>query len=285
MQPTHRGETVLGGWRLPMNALSLSLFAVPFIAGLLIAGSISHLGIFLRLRDEWLAALAIAHLSAAGTLIAAAADASSGVGAALGAFSGLVLKQLGARHGNTIYVLMYLLGWSVLMLAAANTSLGHSLGRAVLDGQLYFASAGHAIGAALIVVILLITTRWFSARLLRARLMPEYEHVNALPAWRWHLAFDATVALAIALAISALGVVGAFALAFIPAWIAFVLAASWRSCQWIGLGLGLCSYLAAFAVALRFDQPFGPTLVVMLIAGAAGTLAYRRVASPPGADA
>ena len=259
-----------------MTELSLSLFVIPFIAGLLITGTISQLGIFLRLRDEWLAALAIAHLSAAGTLIAAAAHISPSIGATLGAFSGLAIKQIGQRHGNTIYVLMYLVGWGVLMLVAANSSLGHSLGRAVLDGQLYFAGSGHAMAAASIAAVVLVATPWFSARLLRARLMPDYERVNALSSWRWHLLFDAIVALAIALAISALGVVGAFALAFIPAWIAFVLGSSWQACQRIALGLGLSCYLISFGLALHLDQPFGPTLVLILITIATGVLGFRR---------
>ncbi|KAB2921217.1 MAG: ABC transporter, partial [Dechloromonas sp.] len=46
------------------------LFLVPFLTGLLLAVVLPLLGCYLRLRDEWLAALAYAHVTAAGALAA-----------------------------------------------------------------------------------------------------------------------------------------------------------------------------------------------------------------------
>lgn len=65
---------------------------------------------------------------------------------------------------------------------------------------------------------------------------------------------------------------GAFALVLIPAWVAFRIAPSWR---WtlIGSGLvGIGGYLIALTLALGLDQPFGPMLVVVLIAIAASLM-------------
>ena len=42
------------------------LFLLPFLTGLCLALILPALGCFLRLRDEWLAALAYAHVAAAG---------------------------------------------------------------------------------------------------------------------------------------------------------------------------------------------------------------------------
>ena len=58
---------------------------------------------------------------------------------------------------------------------------------------------------------------------------------------------------------------GAFALVFIPPWVAFRLASSWRVCLTIGVGLGVFTYGIAFATALVLDQPFGPVLVAISI--------------------
>ena len=46
------------------------LFLLPFLTGLGLALVLPVLGCFLRLRDEWLAALAYAHVAAAGALLA-----------------------------------------------------------------------------------------------------------------------------------------------------------------------------------------------------------------------
>jgi zinc transport system permease protein len=58
----------------------------------------------------------------------------------------------------------------------------------------------------------------------------------------------------------------AFALVLVPAWIAFRIAIGWgRTLAWSVL-IGLLAYLVGFAVALLLDQPFGPTLVTVLLA-------------------
>ena len=115
------------------------LFRLPFVAGLLIAGVLPVLGVLLMLRDEWLAALGLAHLAAAGALLGLAVGAPAVLGASLGALGGGALKSIGRARGNTAYGFMILIGWSALLLAAANTSAGDALGHAVMDGQLYFA--------------------------------------------------------------------------------------------------------------------------------------------------
>jgi zinc transport system permease protein len=124
----------------------------------------------------------------------------------------------------------------------------------------------------LIVLAALILPR-FMSRLIRARLQPTFELANAVPAWRWHLSFDLLAALGIAVGAGTLGLMGAFALAFVPAWVAFRLAKNWRQCRWISLALGVLSYAAAFVVALLFDQPFGPVLVTALLTLGALTIA------------
>lgn len=46
------------------------LFLLPFLTGLALAIVLPLLGAYLRLRDEWLAALSYAHIAAAGALLA-----------------------------------------------------------------------------------------------------------------------------------------------------------------------------------------------------------------------
>ena len=60
---------------------------------------------------------------------------------------------------------------------------------------------------------------------------------------------------------------GAFALVFIPPWQAFRRAANWRAGLCWALGIGVAGYVAAFALALGLDQPFGPVLAILLVLG------------------
>jgi zinc transport system permease protein len=68
----------------------------------------------------------------------------------------------------------------------------------------------------------------------------------------------------------------AFALVFVPPWLAFRFAHGWRRTLAWSAGLGLLSYLAAFATAIHVDQPFGPVLVVALLAVAPARAFARR---------
>ena len=69
----------------------------------------------------------------------------------------------------------------------------------------------------------------------------------------------------LALSATAIGVMAAFALVFVPPWVAFRFAHGWRRTIAWSVGLGVVAYLAAFVAAIRLDQPFGPVLVVALL--------------------
>ncbi len=261
------------------------LFRLPLIAGLLISAVLPLLGVLLRVRDEWLAALGLAHLAAAGGLLAVAAGAPLVAGAVAGAVSGALAKGLLGARGNTAYGLMILTGWSVALLVAAGTPLGAAHGHALAEGQVYFARWPQVLAGALALVAALASWRWLSARLVRARFFPLHDRANRLPAWRWRLGFDLLVALALAAGTATVGLMGAFALAFVPPWAAFRVAAGWRETALTSVALGVGSYLSAFGLAAALDLPFGPVLVAALLLGAGATRAYgAQLPSPsPGA--
>jgi zinc/manganese transport system permease protein len=59
----------------------------------------------------------------------------------------------------------------------------------------------------------------------------------------------------------------AFGLVFVPP----MIGTNWKASLGIAVGIGLIAYLVAFELALVLDQPFGPTLVLLLVAfGAIG---------------
>ena len=251
------------------------LFLTPFLTGLPLVVLLPLLGTLLRLREEWLATLGLAHLAGAGGLAGMAVGLPVVQGASLGALLGAAFKSL-SGGGNSVYAVMILLGWTLTLLIAANTALGDALAHAVVDGQLYFAGARELIAAILVGSLGLAALPWLTPRLMRAQLFPQHEIANRLPARRWHLGFDLLVALAIAVGTATLGLMATFALVFLPAWIAFRMAPDWRGGNWLSAGIGAAAYLAAFALALWLDQPFGPVLVAVLTLAFGSSLLIRR---------
>ena len=194
------------------------------------------------------------------------------LGATLGALAGALFKSLGHFSGNTVYALMILVGWATTLLIASNTSLGSVMGHALVEGQLYFVGTVHLAAATTIAILTAIALPWLMQRLVRARLFPGYELANKLPAWQWHLGFDVLAALGMAVGAGSLGLMSAFALVFVPPWIAFKVSPNWRAALWISLAVGVFAYIGAFASALLLDQPFSPVLVVILVLAAGCTL-------------
>jgi zinc transport system permease protein len=73
-----------------------------------------------------------------------------------------------------------------------------------------------------------------------------------------------------------LGLMAAFALVFVPAWLAFRLAPVWRWTLFIAALIGIGGFLIAFLPALFLDQPFGPVLVAVLVIVASAAAAVPR---------
>lgn len=243
------------------------LFAVPFLTGLLLAVLLPLLGCYLRLRDEWLAALAYAHVAAGGALAALVVGMPPVAGGMLAAALAGAGRRFAAERlsGGASYALLMLGGWSVAVLLAANQPLAERLAQALFDGQLYFADSRQlalVVGGSLLALLAL---RALSGRLLLARLYPDLFRLRALPLWPVQLGFDLLAALFLAMATMSLGVMAAFALLFVPPWLAFRRGRSWRhGLLWAVLG-GVLAYAVAFALALFLDQPFGPVLALLLV--------------------
>jgi zinc transport system permease protein len=252
-----------------------TLFLTPFLTGLPLVLLLPLLGALLRLREEWLATLGLAHLAGASGLAGMAFGLPVVQGAPLGALLGAAIKSR-AGGGNSVYALMILLGWTLTLLIAANTALGDALAHAVVDGQLYFAGSRELIAAIIVGMLGLAALPWLTPRLISAHLFPQHEIANRLPAWRWHLGFDLLVALTIAVGTATLGLMATFALVFLPAWIAFRHAPNWRRGNLVSAGIGVASYLVAFAISLWLDQPFGPVLVAVLAMVFSVSLLLRR---------
>lgn len=245
-----------------------ALFLTPFLTGLGAAILLPLLGCYLRLRDEWLAALAYSHVAAAGALMALVVGlppAMGGLGLAALAGAG---KRLAARRlaGGASYALLLLGGWAAGVLLAANQPMAERLGHALFDGQLYFATMEQLLWVVMGGGAALLLLRQLSRQLLLAHTFPDFFRARGLRAWPTQTGFDLLAAGCLAGATMSIGVMGAFALVFIPPWVAFRRAGNWRAGLWLALLVGVSGYTLGFGVALWLDQPFGPVLALALIA-------------------
>lgn len=243
------------------------IFLIPFLTGLGLAILLPLLGCYLRLRDEWLAALAYSHITAAGALLALVAGAMPALGGIVAAGLAGAGKRLFSRRlaGGASYAMLLLGGWAVAVLLAANHPLAERLGHALFDGQLYFSGSEQLWLVAGGGVAALLVLRAISRHLLLANVFPDFFRIRGLRSWPTQTGFDVLAALVLALATMSMGVMGAFALVFIPPWLAFRRAPNWRRGLLFSLLVSILAYVAAFLLALGLDQPFGPVLALVLI--------------------
>jgi zinc/manganese transport system permease protein len=258
---------------------AFALFGWQFVTGLVLALFVPLVGLLLRLRDEWLAALGLTHIAAAGGVAGAVLGWPALAAALAAGGAGALVKWRMRQPGNTIFAAMMLAGWAAVLLISANDMHAHLLGQALIDGQLYFTGPGHLAAVLVLAAAGAPLLAWLAPRLMREALFPGHQSGNEAPVRHWHLAFDLLAVATVAVAALALGIMAAFALALLPAWVAFGIARTMRTAAWIAAGVGLCAYCAAFAGALAFDQPFGPMLVAVLLASATLRL-LRHVATP-----
>ncbi|MBK1672728.1 ABC transporter [Ectothiorhodospira shaposhnikovii] len=242
------------------------LFHLPFVTGLLLAPVAAMVGVYLRLRDEWLAALAYAQLAGAGGVVAVALHAPVMLGAVVAAGGLAVIKGLLTRPGNDHYVIFILVGWGVALVASAFSAHGDMVGKSLMDGQLYFTGRPHLMAAVALIVAGVLCLPWLSGCLLMSRFYPDHFSANGLSARPHQITFDLLVVATVAITTTSFGVMAAFALLFVPAWIAWRLARGWVWVLWLAAGIAVAAYLLSFVLAVVLDQPFGPVLVLVLAA-------------------
>ena len=251
---------------MKFSALIDPLFRLPFLTGLMFALVLPVLGMYLRLREEWLAALAFAQVAAAGSLASSILGLPPQAGALSLTCGAAALKGWIARAGNNGYALLMIVGWASAILMLSNVPIAEHLGHALFDGQLYFTGIGQLAIALVFLGATAALLPWLSRRLLLERMFPDFFRASGLSALRYHLAFDLLIAAGLALATSSIGVMASFGLVFVPSMIAYRVGPNWKASVIIAASFSLACYLVAFAAALVFDQPFGPVLVVTLAA-------------------
>ena len=97
-----------------MHLIFDPLFRIPLIVGLIASILLPLLGALLHAREEWLATLGIAHVTAAAQLVGAALGLPLLASGTIGAIVAVIAKQFTAQQGN--------LGYALLMFAVFSDS-------------------------------------------------------------------------------------------------------------------------------------------------------------------
>ncbi len=248
----------------------IELLRTPMITGLVLALSLSLLGCYLRMRGEWLAALGLSNMAAAGAAIAVLFHFPALVIATLTVSAATVIKVYlfhsgNRKRGNDYYALLILLGWSALILVSAKSHDALVGASALIDGQLYFVNEALMTISAAYFIMMVTGVYFISRSLLLERFFPDYFSANNRSPWLHRLIFEALVVAGIVLSTVSIGVMSSFALIFIPALIAFTFAGGWPAALVVATATGAVSYLISFGVALELDLPFGPVQTALLV--------------------
>lgn len=251
------------------------LFRLPFVTGLLVSITAAIVGLYLRLRSEWLAALGFAHLAGAGGLLGVIVGVAPLTAALLSSCLAVGVKGALRRSGNDVYAWMILAAWAVMLLAASWNPQAKMLGDALVDGQLYFVSHPQLLGALGVAILAGVALPLLSRTLLRQHFFPGHDAANGRSTQPYTVGFDLVAAASVAVTTLVMGVMAAFALVFLPPWIAYAAAKGWRWAVFWTAAVAAVGYSIAFVGALVLDLPFGPVLVATLIAATSLRLFYR----------
>lgn len=251
------------------------LFQVPFLTGLALTLVITLIGAWLRLRDEWLAALGLPHIAAAGGVLGTLINWPVTLAATVTTAAATGFKLIAEKNSNHHFALMLILGWGGALLLAANTYQGEMISEGLLRGQIYFSTTGHFLGAMGLLAVTVVSFPWLNRRLLTARFFPDHHSANGMSRLPHEGLFAVVLVASVVLGTQALGALPAFALFVIPPWVAFGLASGWKQGLWLSALIGVTAYVTAFILAIALDQPFGPALTLLLVLSALLRIARR----------
>ncbi len=241
------------------------MFRIPFFTGLTLTLALAIVGCFLRMRNEWLAALGLSQIAAAGGIAGALIHAPVIVSAFVVAALAMVIRSLLPRVGNSHHALFIIIGWSGTLLIGSYVDHGQRIGESLLRGQLYFATRWHLAGAVCMLIFVLATFKWLSPLLLTARFFPDHHRANRVVVWPYRFVFALITVTAAVFGTISIGAFPTFAALFVPPWVGFVMVDGWLKSIGATVGLATGAYIAAFVLAMLLDLPFGPVFTAVLI--------------------
>ncbi len=241
------------------------MFRIPFLTGLALAMGLAIVGAFLRMRNEWLAALGLSQIAAAGGIAGTLLHAPVIVSAFAFAALAMLIRSALPRVGNSHHALFIIIGWSGTLLIGSYVDHGQRIGESLLRGQLYFSTGWHLAGALALLTVVVATYKWIAPLLLTARFFPDHHKANRQVVGHYRLFFALITVTAAVFGTISIGAFPTFAALFVPPWVAFVMVDGWFKSVLATVAIGTGAYVAAFVLAMLLDLPFGPVFTGVLI--------------------
>jgi ABC-type Mn2+/Zn2+ transport system permease subunit len=250
----------------------LEILALPFVrfallAGLLIAGMCSYLGVFVVLRRMVFVGIALAQLAAAGVALSFYLPLPAEVLALLVTLGGAVLlsSQLGGRYipreAGIGFAYAAPAALSILLVAKSAQGEAHVLG--LLFGNILTLTGADLAVLALVTGVVALIHLLFAKEFIFSSFDPETARTAGYNVTFWNVLFDLTLAGAIAIAIHAAGALLVFSYLVQPALVGLLLGARMRGVVLGAVGSALAAGVLGLAISIVVDLPTGPSVVAV----------------------
>lgn len=249
---------------------SLEILGLPFVrsavvAGVLISGLCSYLGVYVVLRRIVFVGIALAQLAAMGVALSVYLPLPAEVMALLVTLGGaLVLSaQLGGRwiprEAAIGFTYAAAAASSILLVAKSAQGEAHVLG--LLFGNILTLTGGDLVVLAIVTVVVAAIHVLFGKEFLFSSYDPETARSSGFNVGFWNVLFELTLASAIAICIHAAGALLVFSYLVQPAMVGLMMAGQLRGVVWWAVGSGLVATLVGIVASIMADFPTGPTVV------------------------
>jgi ABC-type Mn2+/Zn2+ transport system permease subunit len=227
-----------------------------------------------------------------GLVLASAATVGAAVGQILGwspEAAGIVTTvgaalALGAIPATRRIPAESVMAWAYAAAAAATVLILAGAARADADtlrllyGNVLAVNAGHAVGLALLAVVIVAVHGLFASRFLLVTFDAEGAQVAGIRARGWSIFLNLWIGVATAAAVHELGALLAFSLLTLAPTSSLLVARSVRSAFAVSASIGVAAVTMGLAGAWHLDLPPGPLSVALLavFVAAAGVIGKRR---------
>ncbi|GAC1337469.1 MAG: metal ABC transporter permease [Myxococcales bacterium] len=262
------------------------LWALPLLAGVLAAGLLSYLGVFIVLKRMVFVSAALSEVSGVGVAfafyvgaVAGGIDPHSHAGVPVWldptwfslafACGSAALFSLRPGHrklaAETIVGLGYIVA-SALVLAILNSQRivqeAHAVGD-ILFGNAVTVPLPQIVSLALAGLLALLVHAFFFKELVYTSYDPETAAVQGVPVLRYELLLNVSTAVVISVATRAVGALPVFAFSVIPAAAALLLTERMRSTFALSVVIGVVSAAVGYYVSWVWQLPTGASMVVV----------------------
>ncbi len=267
-----------------LEILSLPFFQRALIVGVILATTMSILGVFVVLRNMSFLSDAIGHSALAGIAIALLAGTNPFIGAI--AFSLMVAAGISGVRTISKLSIDTLLG----VFFSSSVALGVILMTfssgyqadliSFLFGNILTVSQQDVLSSSILALIVLGTMLVIGKKLIALSLNPALAKAEGVPVARYEFIFLLLLAATIALAIKFVGVILVTALLTIPAASAQNLARSLSQMVIIAIIISFLSVIIGMLASAALSIPSGPTIVLTSSVFFVSSLAVKGLSSP-----